>query len=76
MERKDFTVALLPDGYFLFYKGKPLGGNLFHRSLASSISEMAEQEIADLMNGKGFHGYLAVLQFQQRMEEKFGRIAV
>lgn len=73
MERKDFTVSLLPNGYFLYFRGRLLGGNLFHRSMAASVSEMAEQEIKELMNGGGFHGYRAVLHFEQEMEKRFER---
>lgn len=73
MERQDFTVALLPDGYYLYYRGRMIGGGVFHRSIAPTVRGCAEHDIDEIISGKGFPGYLAVICFQDKMDKRFGR---
>lgn len=60
MQPTDFTVEIGHHGYVLRYKGYFLGGGIENRG---GIRKKASDEIRDILCGKGFSGYLAIINF-------------
>lgn len=58
MEMKDFTAQILPDGYYLYFRGKCIGAGKSdeHNGLLT-----ARQEVEKILNGQGFIGFTAAV---------------
>lgn len=59
MERSNFSITRCLSGFFLFYKGRFLGGRVCSQN---DVHRVAEGEINEILSGRGWVGYTAVIR--------------
>lgn len=66
MDLKDFSASILPEGYFLYFRGHCIGAG---KSELYHARSTAMKEINDIISGHGLHAFMAAVSCLERKEK-------